>query len=94
MNKKINTVLFILGATVFNILVAIISFVLFTLFYVRFIMTMLPEGGRSWGFTIIFLGSLAISFIVYRFVLKYLLNKIDIEKYFDPIFVRKHKHKR
>ena len=89
MNKKINTILFILGATLFNVLVAVISFILLTLLYVNFIMMSLPENGRSWGFTLIFLGSLAISFFVYRIVLKFLLTKIDVEKYFDPLFVRR-----
>jgi len=89
MNKKLNTIFFILGATLFNVLVAVISFVLFTLIYVRFILNLIPEQGRSWGFTLIFLLSIAVSFIVYRFLLKYLLTKVDVDKYFDPIFVRR-----
>ena len=93
MNKKLNTLLFILCATLFNILIAILSFFLLLLFYARFIMTLLPEGGRSWGFTLIFLLSIAISFFVYRIVLKYLLSKVEVEKYFDPLFVRKYKKK-
>lgn len=93
MNKKVNTLIFILCATVFNILVAIISFILLTFFYVRFIMTMLPETGYSWGFTLVFLSSIAISFLVYRYVLKYLLTKVEIEKYFDPLFVSKYRKK-
>jgi phosphoglycerol transferase MdoB-like AlkP superfamily enzyme len=93
MNKKVNTILFILGATLFNVITAIISFVLFTLFYVRFIMPLIPESGGSWGFILIFLASLAVSFLVYRFVLRYLLTKVKIEDYFDPIFVSKYKKK-
>jgi len=89
MNKKLNTVFFILGATLFNVIVAIISFILFMLLYVRFIMNLIPEQSRSWGFTLIFLASIAVSFLVYRFVLKYLLTKVNVEKYFDPIFVRR-----
>jgi uncharacterized membrane protein YedE/YeeE len=89
MNKKVNTLLFILGATLFNVLVAIISFVLLTILYVRFISTFVPERSQDWIFAIIFLASLAISFVVYRYALKFLIKKIDLEKYFDPIFVRK-----
>jgi len=88
-NKKVNTMLFILGATVFNILVALICFVLLTVLYARFIMEGIPESGRSWGFALIFISSVAISFLVYRVALKFLLTKIQIEKYFDPIFARK-----
>jgi len=93
MNKKLNTIVFILCATLFNILVAIISFILLTLLYVRFILTIIPETGYSWGFTLVFLSSIAISFLVYRYVLRYLLTKVEIEKYFDPLFVKKYRKK-
>jgi len=89
MNRKLNTILFILGATLFNILVTVITFVLLVLLYVKFLMGLLPEANRSWPFTLIFLASLATSFVVYRFLLKFLLTKVDVEKYFDPLFVRK-----
>jgi phosphoglycerol transferase MdoB-like AlkP superfamily enzyme len=91
MNKKVNTILFILGATLFNVFVALVSFVVLMLLYIKFLFALIPEANRSWGFSIIFLASIAVSFIVYRFILKYLLTKMDIEKYFDPLFVRKYK---
>jgi hypothetical protein len=89
MNKKANTLLFILGATLFNILVAVISFFALTVLYVKFIMPLIPETGQSWGFTMIFLAAIAISFLVYRYVLRYLLTKVNVEKYFDPLFVKR-----
>jgi len=93
MNKKVNTLLFILGATVFNIIIAIISFILLLVFYDRVIIPRIPESGYSWGLTLILLASLAVSFAVYRVVLKYLIKKVEIEKYFDPIFVSKYRKK-
>jgi len=89
MNKKVNTLLFVLGATVYNILVAIISFVILMLLYIRFVIAAIPEANHSWGFTLIFILSMVISFISYRMLFKYLLTKIDAEKYFDPIFIKK-----
>ena len=89
MNKKLNTVFFILGATLFNIIIAIASFILLTILYVRFIMVIMPEQSHGWGFTFIFIASLVISFFVYRYVLKFMLKKIDVDKYFDPLFVRR-----
>jgi len=89
MNKKLNTVFFILGATLFNVLVAIISFFIFALIYVKFVFNLLPEQSISWGFAIIFIASIVVSFFVYRFLLKFLLRKIDVDKYFDPLFIRK-----
>jgi hypothetical protein len=86
MNKKVNTLLFILGATVFNILITVVGFVALFLLYARFAAPHLPESAAAWGFPVIFIGSIAISFLVYRVVLKFLLKRVDAEKYFDPIF--------
>ena len=91
MNKKVNTILFILGATLFNILTVIISFVVLMLLYYKFIMVLLPETIRSWSFALIFLASIVVSFVIYRYLLRFLLKKIEIEKYFDPLFARKYK---
>ena len=87
MNKKVNTVLFILGATVFNILVTIIAFLALFAIYANFLMPLLSEEGSAWGFPVIFLLSIIAAFFLYRFTLKLLMKKIDVDKYFDPIFV-------
>jgi len=89
MNKKLNTIFFILGATLLNVLVAIVSFILLSLIYVKFIYNLIPEQSGSWVFALIFLISIVVSFIVYRNLLKYLLRKIDVDRYFDPLFVRR-----
>jgi len=89
MNKKANTILFILGATAFNVLIAISSFILLIVLYFKFIVMHIPENARAAGPTIILIGSLVISFFVYRAVLKLILAKIDVDKYFDPLFVRR-----
>jgi len=94
MNRKLNTVLFILGATVCNIVVTVASFLLLLTIYLKFIMHSLPETAQAWSFPLIFIASIAIAFVVYRYALKYLLTKIEIEKYFDPIFVRKNSRKK
>ncbi|MCL2759271.1 MAG: leader peptide processing enzyme [Treponema sp.] len=89
MDKRLNTILFILGATLFNVIVAVISFIILALFYGNFIISLIPESGQAWGFSLVFLASIAISILVYRIVLRYFLTKIDVEKYFDPLFVRR-----
>jgi len=88
-NKKLNTILFILGATLFNVLIAVLSFIGLLVLYVKFLMPLIPEGGQSWGFTLIFISAIAISILVYRYLLKFLLTKVNVERYFDPLFVRK-----
>ena len=91
MSKKSNTLWFILGATVFNILSTLIIFIIILLLYARFFVPVLPEEGAAWGFPIIFIGSIFLSFILYRYILKFLMKKIDFEKHFDPIFGRRRK---
>jgi NhaP-type Na+/H+ or K+/H+ antiporter len=88
MNKKVNTVLFILGATVFNVLVTVLVFLLLLIIYAK-LGRFLPEGVQMWSFPFTFLVAMAVAFIAYRSALRLLLKKIDMEKYFDPIFVRK-----
>jgi len=88
MDKKVNTILFILGATLFNVIIAVVSFFILFLFYVNFIMSNIPETSRGWGLIIIFVAAILISFFVYRAALKLLLSKIDVEKYFDPLFIK------
>jgi lysylphosphatidylglycerol synthetase-like protein (DUF2156 family) len=88
MNKKVNTLLFILGATVFNVIVAVISFIILILLCGRLVLPRIPETGYSWAVSLILLASIAISIFVYRIVLKFFLSKIDIEQYFDPLFVK------
>jgi len=90
MNKKLNTILFILGATLFNVIVAVLGFVVFTIIYARFFAPHISEASQAWGLSIIFLAAIVMSFILYRFALKYLMAKIDMDKYFDPIFSKKH----
>jgi hypothetical protein len=93
MNKKVNTLLFILGATVFNVIVAVASFIILLIIYGKLIHPRIPETAYSWSISLILISSIAISILVYRAVLKFLLTKINIEQYFDPLFV-KHNLKR
>jgi len=85
MNKKVNTILFILGATVFNIIITVISFLLLLLFNANVLIGFLPQEAQAWSFPVIFIAAILISFFVYRFVLGILIKKINVEKYFDPI---------
>jgi hypothetical protein len=89
MSKKSNTLWFILGATVFNILVTIICFMVLLVLFIRFFAPALPESGAAWGLPVVFIGAIAIAFVLYRVILKKLMTKIDVEKYFDPIFGRR-----
>ena len=87
MSKKSNTLLFILGGTVFNILVTVLSFLLFWVLCSIFIIPRLPPDSTAWTWVItaVFIAAIVVSFLIYRLTIKILMKKIDFEKYFDPI---------
>jgi membrane protein implicated in regulation of membrane protease activity len=89
MSKKTNTIWFILGATIVNILITLIIFVLLFMFYIRFLIPKLPEAVAAWGFPILFVLSIVLSFFIYRFFLKLLMKRINLEDHFDPLFGRR-----
>ena len=89
MSKKTNTLLFILGGTVFNIIITILCFIIFLAIYSRFLYPALPESSTAWALPIIFVASIAASFFIYRLAIKVIMKKVDMEKHFDPIFGRR-----
>jgi hypothetical protein len=86
MSKKTNTLWFILGATAFNILVTIVSFVVMLVLYSKYLLPALPEDSAAWGLPVIFIGSMVLSFVTYRVVLKQILKRVNMEKHFAPLF--------
>ena len=89
MNKKLNTVLFLLGATAFNV---ILWFLLSALLVVGMLAIFRDSIGPNLLpvlVTVVFVGSMAASFVIYGRLIKWLSRKIEMEKYFLPLFRRK-----
>jgi uncharacterized membrane protein len=86
MSKKTNTLLFIIGGTIFNVFVTIVCFLLFLIIYSNFLYGRVSESVAAWVLPLFFAGAIAASFFIYRLAIKILMKKIDMEKYFDPIF--------
>jgi len=86
MNKKVNTALFIIGATIGNILVMIL------LVIVGFVIVRLALGPNAnsqvaTGLTLlVFFVAIAGSFFIYHQIVKLVTKHVDMEKYFHPIF--------
>ena len=85
MNKKVNTVLFVLGATVFNLLIMLILIVLFLVLISVVFRESLNPNVFSILMIVVFVGSIAASFFIYSRVVKLLYKKIDMDKYFMPL---------
>ena len=92
MNKKLNTVFFVLGATLFNVIITVAAFILLIMIYARYIMDIVPDGVNEWSFPVCCIAAIAISFVVYRAVLNFLIKKINMDQYFDPIFGGRCRH--
>jgi hypothetical protein len=84
MNKKVNTVLFVLGATLVNVLVMIVLVILGIM-----LIGLLPVGvqessGQILLVLVMFL-SIGITFFAYHRLIKLVSSKVDMDKYFHPI---------
>ena len=94
MNKKVNTLLFVLAGTVFNVLITVISFLLLFVLFINFLAPVLPENVAAFGFIIVFVASVALAFFAYRLVMKQVTKRVDIDKYFDPLFGPRRRYSR
>ncbi len=86
MNKKLNTALFIIGASIVNVIIMVIlmtaGLALLSLILPKNISPTLA----SILFILVFLLSVAGSFFIYHRGIKLLAGKINMDKYFHPIF--------
>ena len=86
MNKKLNTALFIIGASILNVILMIILMTV----GLAVISLIIPENISptlaSILFILVFLLSVAGSFFAYHKGIKLLGKRVDMDKYFHPIF--------
>ena len=92
MNKKINTVLFVLGATVINLVVMGVLFIICMILIARFANPDSPLMPLWFG--LMFFVSIGGSFYLYTRAMRILTNKFDLEQYLDPIFFKKRNRRR
>ncbi|MDC7232291.1 MAG: leader peptide processing enzyme [Spirochaetales bacterium] len=86
MNKKLNTVLFMIGGTILNILLMLALFVLF-LFLGNKVLT--PETAsniKMLVFLLIIGFSVVGSFFLYSRIVKFITKKWNLEEYMHPLF--------
>lgn len=91
MNKKVNTVLFILGATIVNILIMVAIFLLLFTPYVRFLAPQISPQMNNILAMLIFIGSIVATYFIYHWLVKFISKKYDLDRYFDPLFKKKGK---
>jgi len=85
-NKKVNTVLFVIAATVFNVLIMTIILVAGLAIMGIVLPEKVQESGGQVLFIILFLVSIGGAFFSYNLVVRIISKKIDLDRYFHPIF--------
>jgi hypothetical protein len=89
MNKKVNTLLFVLVASVLNIVLIIILFLLI----LAAAGALLPESASNSTVQLLMLGAFIISVVgsytIYGMLIRLLSKRIDMDRYFHPIFRKK-----
>ncbi len=92
MNKKVNTVLFILGASVAN-LVIMATIMTGGLFLMgRVLPEKIQESAGRVLFVVLFLVVVAGAFFVYNRIIRLLSKRVDMDKYFRPLFGKPEDH--
>lgn len=86
MNKKLNTGLFILGATVINLVIMAVLVILGL-----FLLSKLPESIIPIGTVVIFFIAIIGAFFIYHRIVKFISKRVNMDKYFDPIFKQRKK---
>lgn len=89
MNRKLNSVLFIVAATVGNLLlmVLLMTLSLVALSFLRGV----PDGVLSVLTVVLFIGSIAATYWIYHRLMRYLAVHYDLEEHFAPLFKRPHR---
>ena len=89
MNKKANTVLFVLGATVVNTLMMIVVFLVLLIPFVLFLAPHVPSTAGQLAILALFVIAMIATYFIYHRLVVFLQSRTDMEKYFDPIFGKK-----
>jgi len=85
MNKKMNSALFILGATVVNVIIMVGLFLLFLIIHLRFLAPLMGPDAAQLTLIGIFCAAIALTYFIYNWLMKLFASKVDMDKYFDPL---------
>jgi len=91
MNKKMNTVIFILAGTVVNLLLAIV-FIGLLLFGVSRLAPSIGDQAASLV-PFAFIGGILLAMVVYQKLTKWVITKFNLTDKLDPLFTSRHRKK-
>ncbi|MDD7255501.1 leader peptide processing enzyme [Bullifex porci] len=90
MSKKTNSLIFMLLATILN-LVLLIFFFIVGFVILNLVISSMPENVAvvQIGVVLVFVFAIGLSFFVYSRIVSLLTKKFNLEEKLDPLFVRK-----
>lgn len=86
MNRRLNTILFLIGATLVNILVMVLLFLILFVLFARFVAPSVPPETGQFILLALFVVSVAGTYFVYHRIIAALQKRVALEQYFGPIF--------
>lgn len=89
MNKKMNTVLFVIGATLVNLAIMAVVFAVLLVGVSYAMQSFLTEELGTLVLGLVFVATILLTYLIYHKSVKKLSEKYDFERYFEPIFRRK-----
>lgn len=89
MNKKLNTALFMIVATALNLVIMLVLLFGPLIPYIRFVAPHVDQIVTTVAVIVIFIVAIVGTYLLYNLIMKKFMQKVDMDKYFDPIFRRK-----
>ena len=86
--KKRNTAIFMVIATVINIVLMTVFMLIGYILLVRFADPEKPEAGQIW-LIVIFIGSIILAWFVYSRMIKWYTKRVDVNEKFAPLITPK-----
>ena len=91
--KKRNTALFMVIATLINIVLMTVFMLIGYILLVRFANPDKPEAGQIW-LIVIFIGSIILAWFVYSRMIKWYTKRVDVNEKFAPLITPKPRKKK
>ncbi|MFO7781606.1 MAG: hypothetical protein R6W94_08255 [Spirochaetia bacterium] len=89
MNKRVNTILFVIGATIANIIIMMVIFLVLFVVFGRFLAPYIPANIGVYILMVLFVLSIVATYFIYHRFVRWLSQKYELENYFGPIFPRR-----
>ena len=93
MDKRFNTTLFIIAATVVNIVLMMLLFLVSFVIFARFLAPILPPGVNRALLLVLLIGSVVGTYVIYHRVMRWVSKRYNLDAHFSPLF-RSHNRRR